>query len=783
MLYHRGVPLKLLSTCLTFFALVCAAGAQENAAARALRGVVVDENGAPVAEASVTLTIYRPTFVPNVHRPVDTTSAKTDAAGRFEFKDPEAFGFMLTVAADGFEHFGREWKQGEWDGGELRVVLVPPSLAERVTVTASRTETRLAETAASVVVLGADELETAAAPAADDVLRQVPGFQLFRRTSGRAANPTAQGVSLRGVGASGASRALVLYDGAPLNDPFGGWVYWGRVPREGLRRVEVLRGASSSLYGSGALGGVVQFVPRGADDTQLRFETSYGTQRTPDASIYASTLRGRWGLSVSAQTFGTGGYVLVDSRERGRVDTPAASRNAYGELYVRRNFANGLYLFARPSYFGESRRNGTPQQFNRTHVRQLAAGVSWNTTRAGLFDLRAHASTQVFDQSFTAVAADRASETLTRLQRVPAQGSGLSFQWSRSAGARQSVVAGLEASEARGASDELVYVAGRPSSLIGAGGRARTVGVYARDAVRVTGRLVVTPGARFDRWRNYRAQQTTRPLAGTASTLSFAERTETAFSPQLAAVFRVSDSLTLNATFARAFRAPTLNELYRSFRVGNVVTLADENLRAERLTSGEAGLFYRWSRRGFTARASVFRADVTRPVANVTLSVTPALITRRRQNLGRTRSRGFEAEMEKRLGNGWTVSAGYLFADAQVESFPADPALEGRRLPQVARQQLSFQLRYVPRRRAVTFGLQGRASGAQFDDDQNLLRLGGLFTLDAFASHRLSRGVEVFAAGENLTGQRYEVGRTPVLTLGPPAFVRVGLRLRLGASR
>jgi outer membrane receptor protein involved in Fe transport len=762
------VPVKIFSACLIVLVLACAGRAQT--APGALRGVVVDEDGAPVAGAMVLLAL----------RPfVGATGVVVGPDGRFEIAGPGAYPFRLTVMAGGFARFERVWKEGEWDGGELRVVLVPPSYAERVTVTAARTETRLAETAASVVVLGEEELESAAALTPDDVLRQVPGFQLFRRTSGRAANPTAQGVSLRGVGASGASRAVVLYDGVPLNDPFGGWVYWGRVPREGLGRVEVLRGASSALYGSGALGGVVQFVPRRAEGARLRFETSYGAQRTADASLYASALREGWELSLSTQTFGTGGYVLVDGRARGPVDTPAASRNAYGELYVGREFAKGLHAFARPSSYGESRRNGTPLQFNRTHVRQLAAGLTWETARAGLFDLRANASTQVFDQSFTAVAADRASEALTRLQRVPAQGAGLSLQWSRAAGRRQALVAGVEWSEARGASDELVYVAGRPSSLVGAGGRGRTAGFYVRDAVRVTDRLVVTPGARFDRWRNYRAQQTTRALTGAraVSTVSFAGRDETAFSPQLSAVFKVSDALSLSATFARAFRAPTLNELYRSFRVGNVLTLADESLRAERLTSGEAGLLFNSQRRGASARAGLFWMDVTRPVANVTLSVTPALITRRRANLGRTRSRGFEAEFEQRLGRGWTASAGYLLVDPRVESFPADVALEGRRLPQVARQQLSFQLRHSGR---TTFAVQGRAAGAQFDDDQNLLRLGGYFTLDALVSRRLGRGVDIFAAAENLTGQRYEVGRTPVLTLGPPAFARVGIRFRLG---
>ncbi|MGF2075342.1 TonB-dependent receptor, partial [Enterococcus casseliflavus] len=91
-------------------------------------------------------------------------------------------------------------------------------------------------------------------PFLDDALRQTVGFSLFRRTGSRTANPTIQGVSLRGLGASGASRALVLADGVPLNDPFGGWVYWARKPRLGIERVEVLRGGAADLYGSGALG-------------------------------------------------------------------------------------------------------------------------------------------------------------------------------------------------------------------------------------------------------------------------------------------------------------------------------------------------------------------------------------------------------------------------------------------------------------------------------------------------------------------------------------------------
>src|SRR5215207_4662849 len=242
----------------------------------AVRGVVVDENGSPVNGASVALTDNRMSGIIRI---------VTGADGRFDFGKARPAVFTLLVQAEGFGGFERRWEEGEWGGVELRIVLAPPALSEQVTVTASRTETRLGETAASVVVLSSEELESTAALTPDDALRQVPGFQLFRRTGSRAANPTAQGVSLRGVGASGASRAVVLYDGVPLNDPFGGWVYWTRVPREAIGRVEVVRGGASSLYGSAALGGVVQFFPRARPGVrELRLELSYGSQNTPDVS-------------------------------------------------------------------------------------------------------------------------------------------------------------------------------------------------------------------------------------------------------------------------------------------------------------------------------------------------------------------------------------------------------------------------------------------------------------------------------------------------------------------
>jgi outer membrane receptor protein involved in Fe transport len=738
----------------------------------AVFGIVLDQTGAPVAGAQVSLRTETSVVA----------QAQTGNDGSFTFEPKTERPLILVVNASGFARF-EQALTAQTDAAPLRIVLVPAPLAEQITITATRTEARLDETAASVAVLSRAQLATTSSVTLDDALRQVAGFSLFRRAGSRTANPTTQGVSLRGVGASGASRALVVSDGVPLNDPFGGWVYWGRVPREAVSRVEVLRGGASELYGSDALGGVVNIITRQPAAPAATLELSYGNEQTPDASLFVGATRAGWGVRLSAEEFRTDGYVLVDERERGRVDTQAGARHATLDLTIERKLNQAARLFLRGALFGEARTNGTPVQTNRTHIRELSAGGDWASARFGSFALRAYGSNELFDQNFSAIAGDRNSEQLTRVQRAPAQVVGFNAQWSRAVGTRQTVVAGFDARAVRGASNELVFAQGRATSFADAGGRERTGGLFVEEIIRAGARLFLTGGVRADHWRNYAAMSVARPIrASSVATVNlFPVRAETALSPQASLLFKQSARLSLFASAYRAFRQPTLNELYRSFRVGNVQTLANENLRAERLTGGEAGALVNALAERLSVRGTFFWTEITRPVANVTLSVTPNLITRQRQNLGRTRACGLELETEARLNGRWTLTSGYLLADSVVTRFPANTALEGLRVPQVARHQFTFQLRYTNPAR-LTFGLQGRASSAQFDDDQNLLRLAPYFTIDALVSRPLKRGVIVFAAAENLFNQRYDIGRTPVLTQGPPLLVRAGLRLQFGAK-
>jgi outer membrane receptor protein involved in Fe transport len=211
------------------------------------------------------------------------------------------------------------------------------------------------------------------------------------------------------------------------------------------------------------------------------------------------------------------------------------------------------------------------------------------------------------------------------------------------------------------------------------------------------------------------------------------------------------------------------------------VTTANENLRAERAASGEAGMILKGFQDRTFLRANAFCTEISRTVANVTLSAGPTLTIRQRQNLGRTRSCGIELDASQKVSDGFQVSAGYLFVDPRVVSFPANRALEGLLIPQVARHQFTFQAQYSNPKFARA-GLQFRASSSQFEDDQNLIRLRSYASVDAVIARPIGRRCEIFAAAENLFNSKIETGRTPVLTIAGHRTVRVGIRIRFGKT-
>jgi outer membrane receptor protein involved in Fe transport len=749
----------LLRVTLLSFLFACPAFAQ------VISGVVTDPAGAAVVHADVVL----------LGGKTESYATVTDVKGQFSLPAREGSGQLLRVSASGFDVFERPLSGLS---EPISIVLQPQLLREDVTVSITRTESRLGQTPASIVVLDRQTLETTAAQTIDDSLRQVAGFTLFRRSSSKTTNPTTQGANLRGIGGSGAARTSVLFDGISLNDAFGGWTYWSRVPSIAIEQIEVLRGGASSLYGSSALSGAINLSPPKRKSPVLRFDASGGSEETYSASTFGAYATHGWNFDVAAESFQTAGYIPMSEEDRGTVDTRANSRHNSVLASIERRFAEGFRVFLRSNLFGERRDNGTSLTNNRTYFRQAALGADYSNGKLGTFQVRSSIDAQVYDQTFSAVAAGRNSETLTRVQRVPSRSAAFSAVWTRPF-ADHTFLAAADARYVRGFSDETAISGDRATALISSGGHEASFGVFAQDLWRATRKMTINFGARFDRWRNFDAFSRTRSLTGGSNTLiRFTDRSQQRLSLRIGALYQVTRSIALFAGYNSSFRAPSLNELYRAFRVGNVVTLANEDLKAETADTIEGGANFTGMRRRLNIRGNAFVAEVSDPVVSVTLSTTPTLITRQRQNVGKTRTRGVELDAEFSPSPRIRLSASYVFADSRVAEFDGTESLIGKMLPQIPRHQFTFQTMYRPATR-ISLGVQGRVSGAQFDDDLNTLRLRPFFAVDAFASYRFPKKFEIFAAAENLLNSRYDIGLTPNRTIAAPWFMRLGVRFDL----
>ncbi|MGB2666359.1 MAG: TonB-dependent receptor [Candidatus Acidiferrum sp.] len=729
-----------------------------------INGIVMDTTDAPIPGAQI-----------EFRSSAGIVRIGSDEAGHFHLMGADSGG-TLVVTFPGFATVTREIRPHS-SAENLQIVLAPAASLQRIEVQSASIDL-IPAVPTSQYEISAEAMEQFGSMALDDMLRQVPGFSTYRRSSSLFANPTSQGVSLRGVGASATSRSSVLLDGIPLNDPFGGWVYWARVPEAAISSVEVANGGASDLYGGGALGGVINIRTLTEEQAYATGELSYGSMNTPDFSFAAGAPLGRWTISGAGQAYQTQGYVPVAPDERGSVDTYVGSGALSGYLEASRNLGERGHFFIRGSDFGESSKNGTPLENNDTTIPELDLGADWNSTELGSFSVRAYGSRELYHQTFSAVALNRDSESLTDVQRNPSQQIGFVGTWSRLFAERHKVTAGAEALDVRGHSQDTNYSNGTETAVVDAGGRQHRFGFFAQDAYTFGRTWLLTFGGRVDTWNNNTGYQNRTPLTGGApTTASFPDRTESAFSPRVSLLKDFSHGTAMNVSVYRAFRAPTLNELYRNFRVGNVLTLANPALTGEHLTGGEAGVSQLLWHDHLTLRGNFFWSDIADPVANVTLSTTPALILREKENLGVTQARGFELSGLLQVTSKIQITGSYLFVNSIVLTYAANPALQGNFLPQVPQNQFSFQVSYLGNK--WTAGMQARFLGNQFDDDQNLLPLGRAFSLDGQVSRKLGKGTSVFFAVQNLTDDRFGIEATPVLLVGPPIFVRGGVRFTL----
>lgn len=661
---------------------------------------------------------------------------------------------------------------------DTTIRLEPAVATEKVTVTAYRAPLGSLESPVTTRLLTGKALDTTAAVTLDDQLRQLPGLELFRRSSSLVANPSSQGISLRGLGSTSASRTLLTEDDVPLNDPLGGWIHWQEEPELAIQSIELMRGGASDLYGSSAIGGVVSVIPvRPASDI-FEMRSSYGGEETFDDGLLGQLKRGPWGVLVAGGVLGTDGYIQEAPTQRGPVDVASNVHSQNGMLTAERD-SGPLRLFVRGSGFNESRHNGTPIQFNRTRLWRYAAGGDWKGPHEGSLITRVYGSDERYRQTFSSILNTytlRNGETPSKFSFVPDNELGAAAHWNQPLGAGLLIVAGADVHDVRIWDHEQSFTATPPTpSLTNLHDHQRDSAGYA-EAMWVRMGWTLTASGRMDWFQNYDGQELQSHGSGwTPSANQPPQFGQRIFNPRMGLSRKLHDHWAVSASGFRAFRAPSPNELYRATQVGAQLTLPNGSLLSERATGWETGLATNW--RWGSIRTSYFLTQVNRPISAVLIATNKYM----RENLGQIESRGVSVDYELTPVRWLAADGGYQYANATVTKNRPEPVLVGKWIPEVARNLATMNVRaFKPA--LGTLSLQGRLSGRQFDDDANSFLLHGYFRLDAYASHDFGKRLQIFAAGENLLDRQIEDSKTPTTTLGMPREARVGFLVRLGGT-
>lgn len=762
-----GVPWKVSRAALSLIVLTAAwlspLRAQKHEEPVPITITVVDKSGAAIANA-------------NVKEASGPLLGRTDTNGELIIRC--RIPCRLRIEATGFAGKFVEVS------ANTTVQLDPEGSEQQVTVTAYRAPLGSLESPATTRMLSQSTLGNTASNTLDGQVRQLPGVELFRRSSSLVANPTSQGVSLRGLGSTSASRTLVTEDDVPLNDAIGGWIHWEEQPELAIDRIEVLRGGASDLYGSSAIGGVMNVVPVRPSSTMGEVRSSYGGLGTYDASALVETKRGAWGLLASGGAIGTDGFVQIAPDQRGPIDNDSNMHGQNGLLDVERD-RGPLRLFVRGSVFNEARDNGTPIQKNGTRLWRYATGADWQAPKNATAAVRLYGSTEHYRQTFSSVsnvptASDptcsyRCSENPTRFSQIPDNELGGAAHWNQPIGAGLLIVAGADVRDVRIWDEEQTF--GATAALTNLRDHQRDSGIYA-EGMWSHHAWTITASSRLDWYQNFDGYQVlwngVEWVPVTVQPLSMSEQI---FDPRVGVSRRLGGHWALSASGFRAFRAPTPSELYRSTQVGNKLTLPNSSLESERATGWETGVASQWH--WGTVRTSYFDTQVNRPIVALTINPNSSPILLKRENLGQIESRGVGIDAEVAPRSWLALDGGYQYAHAVVSNGTQDL---GNWIPAVARNMAALNLRaFKPR--LGTLSLQSRISGRQYDDDANLYLLHGYFRLDAYASHDVGSRLQFFAACENLLDRTIEVSKTPNTTLATRRLLRAGLQLKVGSAQ
>jgi outer membrane receptor protein involved in Fe transport len=642
-----------------------------------------------------------------------------------------------------------------------------PVVRSTIVVTATRSERAVSDLPVSTTVISEDELESVPPTFIDELLRAVPGIQM-NLSGGSAPFTAGQRLSMRGLGGQ---RALVLLDGIPIHDAYDGTIQWQKVPFDSLRQIEVVRGGAASLFGNFALGGTVNMLTRPVTESAIRLDLQAASSDTNrEALMLDRTVNDRLGLRLSFDRFNSDGY--------GRVPNPGpVDINGWNDSWTAAgradyDFSDAMRGFVKANRAKIHLSQGTPLAVDRHDIFDTSAGMQRMLGSRGLLSTTAFFRTQEEETSSGSILGARESEFLSQASTIPSDVMGASVDWSMSrSGAIAFLSFGVDVQRIETEEHRLQYNRnGSVQREVNLAGSQQFAGLFGQLSWRPSNRLEILASARVDSYKSYDG----RELIVKGAQTFYPEVSSTQFDPRVSFRYAVAKGTAIHGAAYRAFKAPTLRELYRSNQMGNSVALANPFLEPETLVGAELGVD--WSSDRVHAEVNVFRSDIEGLQSRAPVPGQPN--TFQFLNLGKSRSQGVEAMADVRISPRWAVNLGYTYSDAVVVEDP-NPALEGKLIPEVVPRMGSIALRYTGRD-ATAMTARYRLLSKSYGEAANLAPSPGYRVLDIALSRPILSWLDAYASLENAFDKSYYYVLSPNMSRsGQPRTLSLGVRMNI----
>jgi outer membrane receptor protein involved in Fe transport len=676
-----------------------------------------------------------------------------------------------------------------------------PSVVGEVIVTATRTAEPITQVPASVSVVTAAQVRETPGQGLDDILQLEPGLNL-NQFGPFVGHPTAYNESMRGLPVT-ETRMLVLMDGVPLNDPFFGYIQWNRVPLDNVDQVEIVRGGGSPLWGNSAMGGMINVITKAPTSDELDVDAAGGSYGTYRAEAYGAVrVNDKLALALNAGFDGTGGY-----------QTTPASWTSYGTTTLRSPVYTPTTLNARNvsvradatptsdltasvtvDYHGNNQVLQTPIGDDSQSIWTYSGQVKKTFANGGSL------TASIFHDDSYFVTDNPHLLTFTteynsNVHYTPVNDTGGSLIWEQDLNSiLKSYMVGMDAHYIAGGDYANYYL---PSGALAAptivgSGKQLFLGGFVQTRLEPVRHLEIVGSVRFQSYKNYDAIDTFPPAMTDIPAVS-----KISTDPRVDVRYALDGGFALRGAYYESFRAPTLDELYRTY-ADTTAGIYEGNplLQPETLHGGEVGADF--TRPGFRSQITFYDTTISNLITqrNLPVSDSPTelgvecgydaatytyLTCTQNINAASAIARGIEVEADWDLGRRFTATFAYTYTDSHYTSNPEDPAAVGQRLEGAPMYNVSGRLAYRgPGGWIVETDLRWVSKSYGDDNPADGLIQNAHFVMDASASYPLTRSLQAYVQIQNLTDTTYianNSGGAPIL--GTPLEVLGGFRLSL----